>query len=316
MRILQQKISVDTNTILPRMLVQLELEYIDKVEAIVSMAGTIYSDDRKVFGCFREHSQGGDMDYTLDVLGNLNTGNGDLNTKRCWVRLESVLDKAVIDYIENRRDVDHEKSVRLSFDWVIKYLEVRKTYDNEYFGVLDMKTKCYSFHEVIKQSVWLNEFTTALGIGSFIIVELKKPNDRQVPGFWSELYKGLSDELIEMEVCLRSGDWQKAMLVARNFYEHLKIGDNRSGNIAFDERFRELMANDLHNEQGVKDLLDAIWKFFEFLSKYAHVKNKRGEVVPRPIATKEDAYFAYALALSLLNLIGRKLENEGNSRIN
>jgi len=64
-----------------------------------------------------------------------------------------------------------------------------------------------------------------------------------------------------------------------------------------------------HSEEAIDNLYNAIWKFFEFLSKFIHDKDKDGnnyQVLPIP--NKEDAYFAYALSIGLLGLIGKKIE--------
>ncbi len=59
-----------------------------------------------------------------------------------------------------------------------------------------------------------------------------------------------------------------------------------------------------------EDLYNAIWKFFEFVSKYIHEKDKIGNLIPLPVTTKEDDNFAYTLVLELLKLIDEKLNTD------
>jgi hypothetical protein len=64
---------------------------------------------------------------------------------------------------------------------------------------------------------------------------------------------------------------------------------------------------DQHSEVGFQHLLNSIYNLFEFISKYIHDKDQQQQLNPTPIPLKEDAYFAFALSVGLLNIIGKKI---------
>jgi hypothetical protein len=75
-------------------------------------------------------------------------------------------------------------------------------------------------------------------------------------------------------------------------------------------KLQELFIEDDHDQESFDDFHGGILKFYSFLSKYKHGKNRKGDFKKYPTPHKEDAYFAYGLGLGLLNLIGAKLNRE------
>lgn len=110
-----------------------------------------------------------------------------------------------------------------------------------------------------------------------------------------------------MESCLRSGDWQKVMFIGRKYFENIKVGDNKPGHNNFKNKLSAAFVEFGHSAEGIKELLDAIWHFFNFVSKYVHDKDRLGNLTTLPTPTRADAFFAYALAIGLLNMIGEKI---------
>lgn len=139
------------------------------------------------------------------------------------------------------------------------------------------------------------------------MLELAVPARHNVEGHWEVLYKRASERLNEMENSMKQGEWEMALMKARQFYETLKMGGDKEGHKDFEEELKLLFAKDQHSPQGTSDFLAGIWNFFNFLSKFVHEKDRDGKIIEaRPIPTKEDAYFAYALGVGLLNIIGKK----------
>jgi hypothetical protein len=124
---------------------------------------------------------------------------------------------------------------------------------------------------------------------------------------WIQLYDRLFVRAKDMEDALRQGDWTKTMFHARQFYELIKIGDGKPNHKWFEENLKQLFIDAQHSEEGVKHLLNSIYHLFEFTSKYIHDKNHSQELNPIPNSTKEDAYFAFTISISLLNVIGKKI---------
>jgi hypothetical protein len=73
------------------------------------------------------------------------------------------------------------------------------------------------------------------------------------------------------------------------------------------DKLKVLFLNEQHTEEGFNDFAKAIFHFHQFISKYIHEKDQEGNFIPDVIPTKEDAYFAYTLSISLLNVIGKKI---------
>ena len=309
MEVKNTNIIIDAQALTPTLTIRVDLEFGHNVEVPISIAGRLLSNEGKVIAFLSEHQVNSDNSYEIKILTTeqKNKLYREKNVGRYYVHLTASLTNKAIEYIEIQREKDHEKAVRFSLELVLKYIDIPSEQPNlaaDNFIRLQVKQTKTSF--TIKQSDWINNYSPQLGIGNFLLLELQIPDDKNVTEFWKELYARLTHNLKDIETCLRSGDWQKAMIFARKFYENTKIGDNKKAHAKFKEEFIKLMTKDQHSLEGISNLHSAIWQLFEFTSKYVHDKDKNGNLNPLPVSTKEDAYFAYAIALGLLNLIGRK----------
>ena len=109
-----------------------------------------------------------------------------------------------------------------------------------------------------------------------------------------------------MRDALQNGDWEKTIYISRQFIEGLKFNTRKEKERKFKDEFKKLFINDNFTEQGFNEFYNGINAFFNYTSKYYHDKNKIGELNSVPTPTKEDAYFLYALAIGLLNIVGKK----------
>lgn len=183
------------------------------------------------------------------------------NVSGYFAQLTVSLTNKAIEYIEIQREKDHEKAARFFIELVVKYIDIPSEQLNlaaENFIRLQVKRKNTSF--TIKQSDWINNYSPHLGIGNFLLLELQIPDDKNVTEFWKELYASLTINLKDIETCLRSGDWQKAMLLSHKFYENIKIGDNKKGHAKFKEEFIKLMTKDQHSLEDINNLLKPIYQ--------------------------------------------------------
>lgn len=310
MQVKNIKIKIDEQVLSPALTISFDLEFGRKVEVPISITGNLVAQNGKVIAFLNEHQIYNDNSLGIGILTHeQKVANSKLNEIHYYsTQLTACLSPIAIDFIEELREKDREKAVRFSLQIIVKYLlipaEPHNFLESDFLRLQIMR---FNPSYNINQSDWVRHFSPQLGIGNFLLLELQIPDDKNVSEFWKELYGKMAHNLKDVEVCLRSGDWQKAMFIARKFYENAKIGDNKRGHAKFKEEFNKLMAKDQHSQQGIDDLHTAIWKLFDFLSKYAHDLDKEGnnyDIVA--IASKEDAYFAYAIALGLLNLIGSK----------
>jgi len=309
MNIKNTTIKIDTNALTPAFIVRVDLEFGDIVEAPISISGKLLSSDRKVIAFLSEYHVNSDSSYGINILTREQKDKlyKEKNVKSYFAQLTANLIPKAIEYIEIQREKDLEKAVRFNLDLVVKYIDIPAELSSlSADNLVRIQVNQLYDNVVIKQSDWVKNFSPQLGIGNFLLLELQIPDDKKVNEFWKELYSKLTQNLNDIEICLREGDWQKAMFFTRKFYENSKIGDNKKAHAKFKDEFSKLMTKTQHSQQGIDDLYTAIWKLFEFTSKYVHDIDNEGNLNPLPVSTKEDAYFAYVIALGLLNLIGRK----------
>jgi hypothetical protein len=306
-------ITVDSHTISPALTIGLDIQCPRNIEAPISISGTLSTSDGKVVSFLNEYNLNTDSYFELDALTEAERKRilKEKDIRQYYVQLTAVLSQKAIEYIEIQREKDSTKSVKFMLNFIVKYLEIQVKPVNVIEGTLirvQIKRDQQRFE--IKQSDWVIKYSPNIGIGNFLLLELQIPDDKKVSKFWKDLYAALCHNLKDIEKCLRSGDWEKAMFFARKFYENVKIGDGKPGHKQFKEEFDKLLTKDQHSEEGIQNLHDGIWKLFEFFSKYVHGKDTKGYPRPLPVSTKEDAYFAYSLALGLLNLIGKKTNED------
>ena len=311
MRVNNPKIKVDDLSINPTLICSIDLEFDYSLEIPISVTGKLIGSNNRVLALISEHQINSDYDYGLRLLSKdeKEQSRKENRLHRRFVQLSAQLTQIAIESIENQRDKTSDKSINFSLDLVIKSMSLTKDIsDNRFEDFIKIKIAREYSNVSIEQSEWINKFSEKLGIGKFMLVELKVPNS-EVPDFWNKLFELLRKNVTDMELSIRSGDWQKTMLFARKFFENIKIGDKKKGHKEFREELNKKMTELQHSEKGIQNLYDGIWQFFEFTSKFIHDKDTDGnnyEVLPIP--SKEDAYFVYALSVGLLGLLGKNLE--------
>jgi hypothetical protein len=313
MKISKPQINVCTQSLSPTLQLYVNIEFAYRVELPISITGRIVSNELKIITYISEHHIDRDMQFGINLLtkSEKEKTNREHNNDTYSTCLSAELSPKAIEYMEIIRERDSEKSVQFTIEFMIKYMEIPvepEMLQQGNFIKLSIRNINYKYQ--IEQSEWVRKYSPYLGIGKYLLLEFLIPTENSIPLFWKKVYDALSQNVKDMESCLRNGDWQKTMFFARKFYENAKIGDGKPGHEEFKNEFAKLMTKDQHCEQGVKDLHDGIWKLFEFYSKYSHDQDKQGNIKPLPVSRKEDAYFAYSTAIGLLNLIGSKINRE------
>jgi len=311
MKINNPKIKVDSQSINPTLICSMDLEFDRSIEIPISVSGKLIGSNHKVLSLLNEHQINREYNYGLRLLSKeeKEQSRKDNNSERYYVQLSAELSQLALNSIENQRNKNKDKSINFTIELVIKSLNLTKDIsDNRYEDFIQINIEQEYLHPKIEQSEWINNYSEKLGIGKFLLLELNVPNEH-IPDFWSDLFNKLKTNVFEMENSIQSGDWQKTMLFARKFFENIKIGDKKKGHKVFREELNKKMMELQHSEKGIQNLYDGIWQFFEFISKFIHDKDTDGnsyEVLPIP--SKEDAYFAYALSIGLLGLVGKKVK--------
>ncbi|WP_375560202.1 hypothetical protein ACE193_21215 [Bernardetia sp. OM2101] len=223
------------------------------------------------------------------------------------------LDKRAIQAIENHRLQTQDKSVQLEIKMLINYLSVYNTIN---VNALSLEKRL----NPIEQSTWVREFAPKLGIGEFILLEHRTPNqavfekkledmpeDSKLRKFLSD---GLSQSYKNLEKAkqkLAMGDWEGSILASRVLIESFMTGSDS------DERTNEL--KDLYirsheTDTGFNEFRNIIRNAFDYSSKYIHIVGQgqnRANIQLMPVAREEDAYFVYSLCVSFLYMIKNKV---------
>lgn len=312
-----EDVTIDAVALTPALTVSLRIDYMGDVELPISITGKLVVGG-KVCAYINEYSIPGERHFNLRFIATKEKDElfrqGNRHIQNYYAILTAPLSPKAIDHFESVRERVGDKSMHFQFDFVVKHLQSPFTPEDlktmtaySQLSFMELISKNYTQQFVIKQSDWVNKFSPGLGIGNFVLLEFQIPNKHEVAKEWKELYDRLYTRTQEMEQAIRQGDWQKTMFAARQFYENIKIGDKKPNHKWFADNLSQLFKNDQHSEEGFNNFLNGIYQFFDFTSKYIHDKDKQSNVVPIPVTTKEDAYFAYTLCVGLLNIVGKKI---------
>ena len=245
MNITITNIDIDDQTIDPTLRVGIAIEYFEGIEVPISVTGRIILSGKTISNLQEVQTVNDSFDELLvfdQRTHDERINGGNKFQTRKYLRLTSNLSPKAIDYIEESRERSREKSVDFQIEFTLKSLilsfkPVGTGGPQNTNSFLKIKvTKPYE-HFSIKQSDWINHFSNHLGIGKFLLLELSIPNSNKVPKFWEKLYSSLLQNLVSIENCLKSGDWQHAMFHMRKFYENIKIGDDKPGHKKFKQDF-------------------------------------------------------------------------------
>ncbi len=317
MEIKIEGVNIDTLSLTPALNIRVNIEYMGDVELPLSVAGKLLVGG-KVCALIGEYSIPSEHSFNLRFVAKEEKeqmyGKGNRHIQTYFANLTVPLSSTAIDYFEATREKTGDKAMIFQFEFIVRYLhtsmtpeELKTMFAFQQTPFMVMVAKNYNLSFSIKQSDWVSKFSPGLGIGNFVLLEFQVPQKHDVVKEWGDLYDKLYERTQDMEQAIRQGDWQKTLTSARRFAENIKIGDDKPAHKWFAENLKELFKNDQHGEEGFNNFLNGIYQFFEFTSKYIHDKDKRANVVPAPIATKEDAYFAYTLCVGLLNIVGKKI---------
>lgn len=298
-----RSVEINSSTITPALNVQADITYNRVHDAPFSISGIIITSDGKTCAFMNEYELNGSPAFF--VKPPQNNVRIQANQVVQFV-LTALLSQQAIDHIESLREQHHEKAVHLRFAFVIKSIESPSTLEN----MIGVRTGTISSKFDINQGDWERKYAPALGIGKYILLEFQIPEDAKVAQEWIELYNNLSTAVREMERSINHGDWKKALMEARIFFDSLYIHKKNAGYESFKKKMGDLFIKDQYDQEGIDAFFNGIENFFTLYSKFVHTTNKKKEPKPLPIPTKEDAYFAYVIAIGILNIIGKKASKQ------
>lgn len=306
MNISSVKIKVEQLSINPMLNIWVNLEFEYSKEIPLSLSGKLCHNSGHILSVLQEYQLNTESKYGLTFKNLLKEESSERSMDRHSVQLSAVLTPLALESIEREREKHTEKKVEFYIEFTFKTIILPRELtgiDNiDSFGLnIEKKAERIS----IEQSDWVNNYSPKLGIGNFLLLELNLTDYKNVSDFWKELIEPLKNSVLEMEKCIRMGEWKKTIECARPFFEGLNFKRDTS----FKEALIKILKKEQHNEEGIRDLQNAIQSLFNYTSKYVHFMDREGSIKPYPNTKKEDAYLVYTLSIGLLNLIGSKIQN-------
>jgi hypothetical protein len=157
--------------------------------------------------------------------------------------------------------------------------------------------------EVVKTTVtvpssdWINDFVPAFGLGTFIVFEVPDSTGLAVPQELKERFVRATLAVASMKNDMAQGEWPECIRHSRDVWDLTRREDV----------LKPYLIGGGLSDAAAMNLLASMKTMFDFSSKFVKAAEVgSGEVNPVLPASKEDAYFVYALATSMVNLLSRK----------
>jgi hypothetical protein len=306
-------ISTEEKTLTPTLLVRVAYEYHYNLEIIAGISGRLMAEDGMLLATLTEYTTIQEMKMGVKPMEKQQRDkmySGDRFKNFYEINLCAILTPAAVIHLEKLREKNHRKEVALSASFIVKCLlspsstqEAAIANSHDPLLRLDLiKEECQF---IIAQGQWQRDFAEPLGIGSFILVEMKIPDPSGVAESWNDLFERLGIRVQEMRKAVQLQDWQRVMFAGRQFYENLKFQNKDPENLR--ETLKQFFIHAQYSEEGFNELMNGVHHFFQYCSKFLHDKSTGGTLNPIPIPSREDAHFIYTQALGLLNVIKQKI---------
>lgn len=291
MAISVSRVEVARHAINPELTIDLNVTYIGESEIPFSFKGFIATRDGKRLATVDEYVlNGSERIMEGRVVGKNRTGSHREREQNLRVELNAQLTHKAIEHIENIRSQHHTKDVELYLNLVVKTLIIKVTPqdqiqaldDNLSVGLLVVRERNESTNMFIPQSDWIQKYTEPLGIGKFLLLELRLPHIEQPSDDWAEVTERLLKHVQQMESQIQQGDWYGVVVTSRRFAENLLSKKD----LARREKFKQLFTENHYSDEGYNHLNKSIEEMFSYASKFIHDKDKNEQYHAIPIVKK------------------------------
>lgn len=337
MRIDKVDVTPVQNSINPELLFEIVLDVKRKYEIPIEICGVISSDENKKIANIHEF-----MHFPNQSLELAAAFRRDEGEEKRTIKLIAPLNSKVLDYIETLRTQNKKGDVILNLDISIRTLvsntvicpltkdigvsggiisEIEKqgnsiiAYrrgESFYSAYNDMwilsgngsavfvKTVENNFKNkvTIRSSDWIHDYCPIYQIGKFSVFEYLLPDYTEGSGSAEERLNESINAIKRMEENLIKGEWNGVIEDSRAVWELLRNQDE----------IKDLLMRDGYSEQAFIDLNESLKQLFNFSSKFHHKEDKGKKIMPEIKASKEDAYLIFATAMTLVNLISKKMQ--------
>ena len=247
------------------------------------------------------------------------------------------LDQKALDHIENRRNHNPKKDVEF---YIFIRMEILKTFihlaDNNFLGLGTkettqtnpnvnilvtsserkinhsnriLQTEIYQEKIPVKisSSDWVSDFQSNLGIGKFLVVEVRDLRDQYNKSSNTDIeeqeFKRKLDnsydilEIMNQKLC--EGRWNEVIEEARKIWELYY-----KGNSTFLKNI--MITTTSLDENTFNNFQIGISHFFQYFSNLHHSMDKGNVKTKIFSGDKEDAYAAYMISTSFINILANK----------
>lgn len=313
----------------PELTVEVHLEFERRRQFLVSGFGELFCADKKISTMVGRTEYEG---FTVKSEPSSREYNDSLTMALC-----APLSQRAIDHIEKSRDNHERGDVDLEIEMYIRVAELSLSGEKDILlqtgedqvipaaiidqsshrtqkvevltarggEVLTVENKENTLRHKISSSDWTQEFCPALGVGQFLTFDYRIPDNLESSTTGNDgdgLDEQLSDateSLSEMQDHIQAGEWNQASECIRKVAELVRD---------FQDEIATLLRRDQIQEEAADEITDGMHKLFNYASKFAHRKDRSGDLMKRSKASKEDAYLAYTIGTAVVNLISAKLE--------
>jgi len=256
------------------------------------------------------------------------------------------LEGHVLDYVESLRMKERKRDVQLSFDLSIDFASVnvslgdfrhgqqidedsavvlsswrRPDSSNQNLRILvspsqpflQFKRLSTRLSHTITSSDWVHDFAPALGLGRVLVVEIAEPgsiavdnaivrdDDREFAG----RLERAGTVLQQMNRVLQGGEWRDVVRQSREFWGLFQESSKQLDVRSFITTL--ITSSTGLEEEKSRNIVQAVGRLYGYASDLLHPIGDSG-VKDVFVGGREDAYLAYSLAASFLNLVTRKFE--------
>lgn len=321
-------VTVDKKKLHPTLSVMLFVRYERQIEMPIFTGGRMMTEDGIVVGYAQDDHAVGYGAFISALDGN-ETAILERSANRYAEQkfiLNVPLDAKAIDHIEKIRERNKGKNVVLNFVFGFNVFQIEHNFKEKMKGmmavkirtgephleavpVLKMNCMLLNLEHSISQSQWIQNFCEGLGIGKFLLLEMRIPQVNNLHTDWKELIERACDRLEKIEVLIQKGEWYEAIEKSRKIAELFLHKEKKSVQESVNkEKLRQLFVDANLTDKAFENFCNIIFHLFEYVSKFQHEKDHDGSYLLTPTPNREDAYFVYGLCVNLVNLISNKIK--------
>ncbi len=337
-----------SNFVEPAIEFPLKLSY-NNFESLLGIEGTLLAGDGKILAGLAEKVESRSLEIGEIGTRGSHHDKGLEREKPLDISLVALLSKGALDHISNVRDKNPKKDVVFKLQLRLRTLHskaltsplhlvapaeigppirellettrrgslVTYQYERDYSApqgnlwlisgdnapiFLQIRDVSQEIPVEIAASDWLHDFALQLGMGRFAIVELVLPSLVAAGEGFAEKLNEAIKALPKMEAKFNDGEWNEVIEKSRPIFELLTKSKDTVKSLIMEEQG--------YSEEAATALTAAVGSLFDYGSKFVK-KTKKGELLPKINAEKEDAYLIYSLSISLVNLLTQKIRKSG-----